>query len=115
MNRILWVDDEIDLLQPYIIYLKEKGYEVVTASNGEDAVEAISNQTSDVSHQLSAVSYQKTATGRLPFFVDETGGLSFFCPFLHPYPTLHWEPPMNSRRIDVRGTKAEAMDSKKLR
>ncbi len=56
MNRILWVDDEIDLLQPYIIYLKEKGYEVVTASNGEDAVEAISRQTSDVSHQGSEIS-----------------------------------------------------------
>ena len=56
MNRILWVDDEIDLLQPYIIYLKEKGYEVVTASNGEDAIEAISRQTSDDSHQLSVIS-----------------------------------------------------------
>ena len=56
MNRILWVDDEIDLLQPYIIYLKEKGYEVVTASNGEDAIEAISRQTSDDSHQGSDVS-----------------------------------------------------------
>ena len=49
MNRILWVDDEIDLLQPYIIYLKEKGYEVETASNGEDAVEAVSRQPSDIS------------------------------------------------------------------
>ena len=41
MSRILWVDDEIDLLQPYIIYLKGKGYEVVTASNGEDALDAL--------------------------------------------------------------------------
>ena len=49
MNQILWVDDEIDLLQPYIIYLKDKGYEVLTASNGEDAIEAISRQRSDVS------------------------------------------------------------------
>ena len=39
MNRILWVDDEIDLLQPYIIYLQGKGYEVLTASNGEDALD----------------------------------------------------------------------------
>ena len=31
MNRILWVDDEIDLLQPYIIYLKDKG--VVVTDN----------------------------------------------------------------------------------
>ena len=46
MNRILWVDDEIDLLQPYIIYLKEKNYEVITASNGEDALAAISHQKS---------------------------------------------------------------------
>ena len=46
MNRILWVDDEIDLLQPYIIYLKSKGYEVVTASNGEDALEVFSQQHS---------------------------------------------------------------------
>lgn len=46
MNRILWVDDEIDLLQPYIIYLKEKNYDVVTASNGEDALEVFSHQHS---------------------------------------------------------------------
>ena len=43
MSQILWVDDEIDLLQPYIIYLKGKGYEVITASNGEDALELFSN------------------------------------------------------------------------
>lgn len=42
MSQILWVDDEIDLLQPYIIYLNGKGYDVKTASNGEDAIEAFS-------------------------------------------------------------------------
>ena len=44
MSRILLVDDEVDLLQPYIIYLKNKGYEVVTASNGEDALCLVENQ-----------------------------------------------------------------------
>ncbi len=44
MNRILWIDDEIDLLQPYIIYLTSKGYEVTTASNGEDALDLLSAQ-----------------------------------------------------------------------
>ena len=44
MSRILWVDDEVDLLQPYIIYLKNKGYEVVTASNGEDALCLVESQ-----------------------------------------------------------------------
>ena len=39
--RILWTDDEIDLLRPYIIFLKEKGYEVMTASNGDDAIRLV--------------------------------------------------------------------------
>jgi CheY-like chemotaxis protein len=37
--KILWADDEIDLLKPQILFLKQKGYEVVTASNGYDALE----------------------------------------------------------------------------
>ena len=41
MSQILWVDDEIDLLQPYIIYLKGKNYDVHTASNGEDALDML--------------------------------------------------------------------------
>ena len=48
MNRILWVDDEIDLLQPYIIYLSGKGYEVVTATNGQDALDIVSGQQLDI-------------------------------------------------------------------
>ena len=48
MNQILWVDDEVDLLQPYIIYLKEKGYEVITATNGEDALTIVESQKSKV-------------------------------------------------------------------
>lgn len=39
--RILWTDDEIDLLKPYILFLEEKGYEVSTASNGEKALELV--------------------------------------------------------------------------
>ena len=41
MNTILWVDDEIDLLQPYIIYLSGKGYHVTTATNGRDALDIV--------------------------------------------------------------------------
>lgn len=48
MSQILWVDDEIDLLQPYIIYLKGKNYEVVTASNGEDALDALAQRVPDI-------------------------------------------------------------------
>jgi CheY-like chemotaxis protein len=37
--KILWVDDEIDLLKPHTMFLKQKGYDVVTVSNGHDALE----------------------------------------------------------------------------
>lgn len=38
-KRILWVDDEIDLLRAHVRLLEEKGYNVEIATNGEDAVE----------------------------------------------------------------------------
>ncbi len=37
--RILWADDEIDLLKPQLFFLEKKGYEVSTVTNGYDAVE----------------------------------------------------------------------------
>jgi len=38
-KKILWVDDEIDLLRAHVRLLEEKGYSVDIAANGEDAVE----------------------------------------------------------------------------
>tara|TARA_B110001454_G_scaffold218832_1_gene248157 strand:+ start:2893 stop:4440 length:1548 start_codon:yes stop_codon:yes gene_type:complete len=38
-NNILWVDDEIELLESHIIYLTDKGYNILTANSGEDAIE----------------------------------------------------------------------------
>lgn len=46
--RILWTDDEIDLLRPYIIFLQEKGYDVVTANNGSDAIDLCKEQVFDI-------------------------------------------------------------------
>jgi CheY-like chemotaxis protein len=37
--RILWVDDEIDLLKPFVLFLEEKDYKVTTCNNGNDAIE----------------------------------------------------------------------------
>lgn len=37
--RILWADDEIDLLKPHLLFLRNKGYELVTANNGRDALD----------------------------------------------------------------------------
>jgi len=43
-HTILWVDDEIHLLRPHIMFLEEKGYEVKTATNGVDALEIIKHE-----------------------------------------------------------------------
>lgn len=37
--HILWADDEIDLLKPYILFLEEKGYDVDSVNSGRDAIE----------------------------------------------------------------------------
>lgn len=44
MDKILWADDEIDLLKPHIMFLKAKGYDVTTVSNGRDAVDALDKE-----------------------------------------------------------------------
>ena len=47
-RRILWADDEIDLLRPHIKFLEQKGFAVTAVPNGEDALEALSTQRFDV-------------------------------------------------------------------
>jgi len=47
-DRILWADDEIDLLRPHILFLEEKGYEVITTTNGKDAVELCQKESFDI-------------------------------------------------------------------
>ncbi len=37
--RLLWVDDEIEMLKAHILFLEKKDYEVDTASNGPDAID----------------------------------------------------------------------------
>lgn len=45
---ILWVDDEIELLKAHIIFLEKKGYDVITVSNGPDAIDQCRQQTFDL-------------------------------------------------------------------
>ncbi len=37
--KILWADDEIDLLKPQMMFLEKKGYDIITVTNGHDALE----------------------------------------------------------------------------
>ena len=46
--RILWVDDEIEHLRPFILFLIERGYKVKTVSNGSDAIDLISKENFDL-------------------------------------------------------------------
>ncbi len=46
--RILWADDEVELLKPHILFLKNKGYEVDTVTNGVDAIEQIGRHDYDL-------------------------------------------------------------------
>ncbi|GAB5539065.1 MAG: PglZ domain-containing protein [Salibacteraceae bacterium] len=45
--RILWADDEIDLLKPHIIFLENKGYHVTAVSTGVDALQEINDNSFD--------------------------------------------------------------------
>lgn len=47
-DRILWADDEIDLLKPHILFLQDKGYEVVPVVSGQDAIDYCREQTFDI-------------------------------------------------------------------
>lgn len=46
--KILWVDDEIDLLKPHILFLEKKNYKVDTSQSGVDAVEKVKDEGYDI-------------------------------------------------------------------
>lgn len=48
MAKILWVDDEIEMLKPHIIFLQAKGYEMESVNNGNDALDMIRDTNYDL-------------------------------------------------------------------
>ncbi|MEO0069646.1 MAG: bifunctional response regulator/alkaline phosphatase family protein, partial [candidate division WOR-3 bacterium] len=46
--KILWIDDEIDLLRPFIYFLEKKGYSVATATNGPDGLKLLKETVFDL-------------------------------------------------------------------
>jgi CheY-like chemotaxis protein len=46
--KILWVDDEIDLLKPHILFLEKKNYHVTTCNNGQDAIDLFDSENFDI-------------------------------------------------------------------
>jgi len=43
-TKILWADDEIDLLKPHIMFLQNKGYDVIPALSGMEALEILKKE-----------------------------------------------------------------------
>lgn len=46
--KILWADDEIDLLKPHILFLEQKGYEIITVNNGNSAISKTISERPDI-------------------------------------------------------------------
>ncbi len=46
--KILWTDDEIEVLKPHILFLKEKGYDVDTCTNGIDTIDLVKQNIYDI-------------------------------------------------------------------
>jgi CheY-like chemotaxis protein len=46
--KILWTDDEVEALKPHIFFLREKGYEIDTCSNGNDTIDLVRQNRYDL-------------------------------------------------------------------
>jgi CheY-like chemotaxis protein len=46
--KILWADDEIDMLKPHILFLESKNYKVTTCKSGMEAIEKIEKENFDI-------------------------------------------------------------------
>lgn len=53
---ILWADDEIELLKPHILFLEEKGYQVIPVLSGTEALD----EMEDSANHIDIVSSTKT-------------------------------------------------------
>ena len=47
-TTILWADDEIDLLKPHIMFLEDKGYNVIAVTSGDEALDELSHHVVDI-------------------------------------------------------------------
>ena len=47
-QTVLWTDDEIDLLTPHIIFLENKGFNIIKSNSGNDAINILSKNKIDI-------------------------------------------------------------------
>ncbi len=73
-GKILWVDDEIELLRPHIMFLEARGYSVEGCNNGYDAIELVRSQNFDLVI-LDEMMPGMTGLETLPYIKDARPGL----------------------------------------
>ena len=59
-HQILWIDDEIEALQPHILVLRDRGYDVTPATNGEDGIALLKRSNA----QYSAILLDQVMPGK---------------------------------------------------
>jgi CheY-like chemotaxis protein len=72
--KILWVDDEIELLKPHMMFLRARGYEIEGCNNGYDAIEMITAEHYDLVI-LDEMMPGMTGLETLPYIKEQRPGL----------------------------------------
>jgi DNA-binding response OmpR family regulator len=47
-KRLLWIDDEVEMFEPHLLFLRQRGYDVDTTTNGDDALEMVRRHSYDL-------------------------------------------------------------------
>jgi DNA-binding response OmpR family regulator len=84
MITILWADDEIELLKPHILFLEERGYNVIPVMSGNEAIDALDSSNNQAG---------KPSTNHIDIvFLDENmpglSGIDTLALIKNRYPTL---------------------------
>lgn len=62
-KRILWVDDEIDLLKPHLLFLQARGYHVDAITNGDDSLGLMRENAYDLYRRLYEPQHPQSVEG----------------------------------------------------
>ena len=74
-KRILWVDDEIDLLRPHLLFLQQRGYHVDAITNGE--IDIVFNTTEGAKALADSMSIRRSALiNHIPYYTTLSGALA---------------------------------------
>jgi len=103
---ILWVDDEADMLEPHRMFLRDKGFEVETARNADDAVEMVRRRPFSLVllDEQNAVAHMLATCPQAPKRSGQAGG--DICEKTTPMSPLSFAPGIGTPVLRVAGSPA---------